>query len=77
MKLGSLSTVANIGSDKKPKVPMETEKPATFSKDTVTGTSPLDQSGVKTTNDIEKSMSNEVIDAQHLEARGRKDRISI
>ncbi len=33
---------------------MDTEKPATVLKDTVAGTSQLDQSGVKITDDIEK-----------------------
>ncbi len=76
MKLGSLSTVANIGSDKEPEVPMETENLATVSKDTVAGTSQLDQSGVKTTDDIEKSMTNEVIDTLHLDSRCAKDCVS-
>ncbi len=57
MKLGSQSTVANIGSDKEPEVPMETENTATVLKDTVAGTSQLDQSGIKTTDDIKKSIT--------------------
>ncbi len=76
MKLGSLSTIVNVSSDKEPDVRMEMENPATVSKDTVAVTSQLDQSNVKTTNGIEKSMTNEVIDTLHLDSRGAKDRLS-
>ncbi len=55
---------------------METENTATVSKDTVAFTSQLDQSGVKTTDDIEKSMTNEVIDTLHIDSRGAKDHLS-
>ncbi len=76
MKLGNLSIVANIASDKEPEVPMETDNPATVSKDTVSGTSQLDQSGVKTSDDVEKSMTNEVIDTLQLDCNSVKDRLS-
>ncbi len=76
MKLGSQSTVANIGSDKEPEVPVETENTATVSKDTFAVTSQSDQSIVKTTDNIEKSMTNKVIDTLHLDSGGAKDRLS-
>ncbi len=76
VKLGSQSTVANIGSDKEPEVTMDTENTATVSKDTVTVTSQSDQGGVKTTDDINKSMTNEAIDVLHLDSSGAKDRLS-
>ncbi len=76
MKLGSQSTVANIGSDKEPEVPMDTENTATVLKDTVTVTSQSDPGGVKTTDDINKSMKNKAIDVLHLDSRGAKDCLS-
>ncbi len=76
MKLGNLRTAANIGSDKVPEVLMATKNPATVLKNTGTGTSQLDQSGVKTTDDIEKSMTNKVIDTLHLDSRSAKYHLS-
>ncbi len=45
---------------------MDMEKPATASKDANTGPCKLDQSGVKTTDNIEKGMTNDVQDSLHL-----------
>ncbi len=61
MKLGSQCAIVNISSDKEPEVPMDTLKPGQS-----------DIGGIKTTYDIDKSMTNNAIDF-----RGEKDRLSI
>ncbi len=62
MRLGSQSTVASFGSNQKPE-----EKPATASKDGDAGP------GVATSDDLEKGMTNNVLDSLHLDSRGAKD----
>ncbi len=76
MRLGSQSTVASIGFEQDAEVPMDTEKPATALKDADAGPGQLDQSGVKTTDDIEKGMTSEVLDTLHLVSRGAKYRLA-
>ncbi len=76
MKLGSQCAIVNVSSDKEPEVPMDTTKPATVLKVPVTGASQYDNGSVKTTDDINISMTNEVIDVLHLDFRGAKDRLS-
>ncbi len=68
MKLGSQCAIVNVSSDKKPELPMETAKPATVSKVPVTFASQYDNGSIKTTNDINKSMTNEAIDILHLDS---------
>ncbi len=66
MKLGSQCTIVKVSSDKEPELPMDTLKPGQS-----------DNGGIKTTDDINKSMTNDAIDALHLDFRGKKDRLSI
>ncbi len=66
MKLRSQCAIVNVSSDKEPELPMDTLKPGQS-----------DNGGIKTTNDIHKSMTNNAIDALHLDFRGEKDRLPI
>ncbi len=76
MKLGSQCAVVNVSSDKEPELPMDMAKPATVSKVPVAGASQYDNGIFKTTDDINKSMTNEAIDVLHLDSRGAKDCLS-
>ncbi len=66
MKLGSQCAIVNVSSDKEPELPMDTLKP-----------SQSENGGIITTDDINKSMTNDAIDALHLNFRGEKDHMSI
>ncbi len=66
MKLGSQCIIVDVSSHKEPELPMNTLKPGQS-----------DNGGIKTTDDIDKSMTNDLIDALHLDFRGEKDRLSI
>ncbi len=66
MKLGSQCAIVNVSSDKEPEVPMDTLK-----------TRQSDNGGIKTTDDINKSMTNNAIDSLHRDFRGEKDRLSV
>ncbi len=66
MKLGSQCAIVNVSCDKEPEVAMDTSKP-----------SQSDSSGIKTADDINKSMTNNAIDSLYLDFRGEKDRLSI
>ncbi len=76
MKLGSQCAIVNFSSNKEPELPMDTAKSATVSKVPVAGASQYDNGSVKTTDDINKSMTNEAIDFLHLDSRGSKDCLS-
>ncbi len=76
MKLGSQCAIVNVSSDKEPELPMDTTNPATVLKVPVARASQYDNSSIKTTDDINISMTNEVIDVLHLDSRGAKDRLS-
>ncbi len=76
MKLGSQCAIVNVSSDKEPGLPMDTAKSATVSKVPFAGASQYDNGSVKTTDDINKSMTNEVIGILHLDSRGAKDHLS-
>ncbi len=73
MKVGSQCTIVNVSSDKEAELPMDTAKPATVSKVSVSSASQYDNGSVKTTDNINKSMTNKVIDVLHLDSRGAKD----
>ncbi len=76
MKLGSQCVIVNVSSDKESELPMDTAKPATVSKVPIKSASQYDNGSIKTTDDINKSMTNKAIDVLHLESRGAKDRLS-
>ncbi len=66
MKLGSECAIVTISSDKEPELPMDTLKPGQS-----------DIGDIKTTDNIDKSMTKDAIDALQLDFRGVKDRMSI
>ncbi len=66
MKLGSQCAIVNVSSDKEPEVLMDTSKPCQS-----------DNGCIKTTDDINKNMRNDVIDSLHQDFSGEKDRRSI
>ncbi len=70
MKLGSQCAIVNVSSNKESELSMDTVKPATVLKVPATGASQYDNGSVKTTDDINKSMTNEAIDVLHLDSRG-------
>ncbi len=55
---------------------MDTANPATVWKVPVAGASQYNKGSIKTTDDINKSMTNEAIDVLRLDSRDAKDRLS-
>ncbi len=76
MKLESQCAIVNVSSYKETELPMDMAKPATVLKVPVAGASQYDNDSIKTSDDINKSMTNKAIDLLHLDSRGAKDRLS-
>ncbi len=76
MRLGSQINIVVVDSDQEVDVPMETKKTAKDAKEADARSSQLTQGGFKTTDDLEKGMTDDVLDVLHLDSRGAKDCLS-
>ncbi len=76
MKLGCQSSVVVVDSDQQVDTHMDTDKSVIALKDANVGPSQLAHGGFTTTDDLEKGMTNEVLDSLHLNSRGAKDSLS-